>query len=85
MFGPRIGNRVQYVGEFRDGMLRDYGTRRGFLAGLRDQRDDLLLVSRGDPPQAQVEQQRWARSAGFEQVARSERFILYRVPAGARQ
>jgi 4-amino-4-deoxy-L-arabinose transferase-like glycosyltransferase len=76
LFGPRLGNRVHYVGPFRREMLRDYRTRASFLAGLRRQRDDLLLVARGGPGR----QERWASSAGLRAVVRSDRFTLYRVP-----
>jgi Dolichyl-phosphate-mannose-protein mannosyltransferase len=80
LFGPRLGNRVHYVGPFRREMLRDYRTRASFLAGLRRQRDDLLLVARREPRQAPARQERWASSAGLRPVIRSERYTVYRVP-----
>ena len=82
MFGPRLGNRVAYVGHFVRHLLRQYGGRRAFVAALRRGRYDLLLIGRGAPPAPTVREERWARAAGFRQVAAGPRFTLYaRAPA----
>lgn len=82
-FGPDIRNRVEYVGELQSGLLQAHPTRESFLAALEQGSYDLLLIGldselAGDPPA-----ERWARSAGFEEVVTGERFTLYRSPTGA--
>jgi hypothetical protein len=80
-FGPRLGNHVVYIGPFERHMLREYRTAAGFLARLRSERVDLLLIGRGYPvPVAVAREERWARAAGMRLVARSPRLVLYGVP-----
>jgi hypothetical protein len=66
-FGPRLGNRVEYVGEFREHMLRRYRSPEALARGLAGL--DLLLVGAGS-----VEAQ-WS---GWSEVARSDRLVLLR-------
>jgi hypothetical protein len=77
-FGPTLGNEVEYVGPFVDEMLRRYGTRDGFVAALAREDYDYLVVGRGRPPRPLAREERWARSAGWGLVARSDRLALYR-------
>jgi hypothetical protein len=80
-FGPRLGNHVVYIGPFERHMLREYRTAAGFLARLRSEHVDLLLIGRGYPvPVAVAREERWARAAGMRLVARSPRLVLYGVP-----
>jgi hypothetical protein len=80
-FGPRFENRVAYVGPFIDGMLRNYGNRASFLRGLRRGRYELLVVGRGFlRALPEVPHERWVRSVGWREVARSDRQTLYRAP-----
>lgn len=76
-FGPRLENEVEYVGMRTDELLREYETQRQFVAALDRGDYDLLVIGRGRPPEPQVEEELWARSAGYEQVAESERLALY--------
>lgn len=64
-FGPRLGNRVEYVGEFREHMLRPHSTREDFVRDLDGL--DLLVVGAGSREQA------WAP---WTVVARSDRLVL---------
>lgn len=80
MYGPRLGNHVAYVGPLVEDMLQEYTRREPFVAAVRRGRYDLLLVGRGYRPQPTVREEGWARAAGFAEVARSGRYILYRSP-----
>jgi dolichyl-phosphate-mannose-protein mannosyltransferase len=86
LFGPRFRNEVQYVGPIVSDQLRFYHDPARFRAALGHGRYDLLAVGRlqaqsldrprpprtlNEPPEA-----RWARSAGFAEVARDGAFIL---------
>jgi hypothetical protein len=85
LFGPRFGNQVSYVGHVEDGELRAYERRASFVAGLRRENYDLLLVGRLRIPGAPYfhRADRWTRSAGYDPVARDDRLTLYRAPRGA--
>jgi hypothetical protein len=79
-FGARLGNRVVYIGPFERHMLRTYASGARFLARVRREHVDLLLIGRGYPvPVARPREERWARSAGLRQLARSPRLVLYAV------
>lgn len=77
LFGPRLRNDVRYVGPFVRGMLEDYQTQARFVVALNRGRFDLLVVALGDPPQHSVVHEDWARSAGFVELTRSPRFVLF--------
>ena len=79
-FGPRLDNRVVYVGRDDDDILRRYTDRREFLRALGRGSYDYLFVGRGIPPQRSLREERWAESAGFDPVARSERLTLLEAP-----
>jgi hypothetical protein len=74
MYGPRIGNRVRYVGRLHRGMIRRYATLDAWTAAVRRHRLDLVLVGL-----APSRERGWPVAAGFRQVARSDRFALYEV------
>jgi hypothetical protein len=77
-FGDRLSNRVTYVGPFERHMLRQYSSAGPFVARLRRDRIDLLILGRGFPSVVpQTREERWARAAGMHLVARSNRFTLY--------
>ncbi|MBA2567175.1 MAG: phospholipid carrier-dependent glycosyltransferase [Thermoleophilaceae bacterium] len=80
-FGPRLENDVEFVGPRDAELLREYETEGQFAAALERGDYDLLMIGRGRPPEPQAEEELWARSAGYEQVADSERLALYRAPA----
>jgi hypothetical protein len=68
-FGPRLGNRVEYVGEFREHMLRRHANAEDFWRGLDG--FDLLVVGAGS------QEEDWA---GWRIVARSRRLVLMSRP-----
>jgi hypothetical protein len=68
-FGPRLGNDVEYAGEFREHMLRAYTTAPAFTRAL--EAFDLLVTGEG-------RETGWARSAGWSVVAESDRLTLLR-------
>ena len=86
-FGERLRNEVEYVGETVGGQLREYEDRGRWTAAAR--RFDLLLVGRGGyssdcpVPGRESDDDRWAREAGFEVLARSDHLTLYRVGGGS--
>jgi hypothetical protein len=86
MFGPRLENEVEYLGPFRQQMMREHRTEADFVQHFRDGGFDLLLVGRsfraapGKPPAHRVREEVWAARAGLEQVAQSDTFTLFRRP-----
>jgi hypothetical protein len=68
-----------------DGHQYEYDDRGSWTRALRDGRFDLLLVGRGGYgpgctlPGRETDDDAWARAAGFEAIARTERLTLYRV------
>jgi hypothetical protein len=75
-FGPRLRNRVEYVGPLVDGLLRTYEDARSFTAALRRGRFDLLIVYRPSDPAQVAREQRWATAAGFTALAQDQRLTL---------
>jgi hypothetical protein len=73
-FGPRLGNRVAYVGGFREGMLR--APRDATEFAEHAQGFDVLVIGRPAPPRP-AREEAWAARAGFEPVASSPRLALY--------
>ncbi|HEV2813285.1 MAG TPA: glycosyltransferase family 39 protein [Solirubrobacteraceae bacterium] len=78
LFGPRLRNRVEYVGPFVDGLLRTYDDARGFAGALERGAFDLLVVYRLADPRAVAREERWAAAAGFAPVAQDARLTLLR-------
>lgn len=82
LMGPRLGNEVEYVGEWRDGWLLPYETPAAFARALARGRYDLLMVGREKPLAfPQLPEERWARRAGYRPIAGDENFTLL-APAG---
>lgn len=82
-FGPRLGNRVEYVGPFVEGTLREHRDRARFQAALRRGRYDLVIAGLGfarELPPAQVRAARWTQELGYRPVARSRRLLLLAAP-----
>jgi hypothetical protein len=77
-FGNRLRSEVEYIGHFEDEMLRRYEDRDGFVGAVRRAGYDYLVVGRGRPPQPEVDEERWARDAGYERVGESDRLTLWR-------
>lgn len=76
-FGPRLGNRVSYVGPFVDHMLQQYPTEKAFQAALRRGRYDVLVIGLGYAnPQPTVPDETWAEAAGYRLLVRSPRLAL---------
>lgn len=81
-FGPRLRNHVEYVGRDDMDVWRRFRTREGFTRRVDQQRYEWLVVGRGRPPKPSVNEERWARAAGFRVVARSPRLTLLRRAPG---
>lgn len=81
--GPRLGNRVSYVGPIRQGMLLTYTTQARFVAALRRGGYDLLIVGRNrgsSPIPHPMRPVGWAESAGFVRVAASPYLTILAAP-----
>ena len=76
-FGPRYENEVSYVGELDQHTIRRFGSREGFVAAVRNGGYDILVVGRDPSSGTMVDEERWALSAGYEQVARSNRLTAF--------
>jgi hypothetical protein len=77
MFGPRLDNRVYYVGHFVEHMLRQYDDPAQFVSALRRGRYRLLVLGTRNPPFPPPMDQLLVRQAGFLPVARSPRLVLF--------
>jgi hypothetical protein len=75
-FGPRLRNRVDFVGPFRRGRLAQYPTPGPFVAALRRGRYDLVLVGLARGP-GLTDAVLWPPRAGYREVARSPRLVLF--------
>ena len=89
--GPRLRNEVVYNGPYVKELLRRWGRRDPFVKQLDHEDLDLLLVGRGATFEQylagdrrlvlpEVKEERWARSAGYREILRSDRLILFRAP-----
>jgi hypothetical protein len=79
-FGPRLRNHVEFVGPVHKGQLGFYTEREPFLEAVDDGGYDLLEVGRGFTPGTDPREAKWARSAGWAEVAQSDRFTLLARP-----
>src|SRR5581483_7139561 len=75
-FGPRLGNRVTYLGDVVVHSVEVPRQKQDFETKLRASHDDLLMI--GLPNAGQTDD--WARSLGLPLLARSNRVALYGVP-----
>jgi hypothetical protein len=80
MFGDRLRNEVDYVGEFSEGVNKPYATAAPFRAALRRGRYDWLMIGRGVRPEPTTPAMTWAAAAGYRLVAQTPRLALYRAP-----
>ena len=80
-FGERLRNEVDYVGAWVDGVLREHRSQEGFTSALEGH--DLLVLGLGSPPEPPVEEEAWLRTAGWSEVARSDRLALWRPASDA--
>jgi hypothetical protein len=76
-FGPRMRNHVDYIGSDEDGFLVPPASRSAFVDLVRRGRYDALVVGRGLTPVDHVREEDWARAAGFLEITRSRRLVLY--------
>jgi hypothetical protein len=87
-FGERIDNRVEYLGRFVDGQLREYDDAASWAAAVRRGRYDYVLVGRGGYPQGcplpgrDSDDDAFAREAGLRPLASGGQLTLYEVPRG---
>jgi hypothetical protein len=82
-FGKHVTNEVTTIGYDDDGFLTNYADASGFVAALRREHPDALVVGRGLAPRNGVvaKEERWAAEAGWREIARSDRLVLYAPPA----
>ncbi len=86
-FGPRLRNDVSYAGPLVESQMRQYHTRSRFLAAVKRNGYDLLVIGKAadlDPaicrlPDAVSDELAWARQAGYRKLAESDRLALYQV------
>lgn len=76
-FGPRLRNHVEYVGYDDDGWLAAYAREADFAAAVRRAGYDLVVLGRGMVPRAHVPEQDWLERAGYVELGRDDRLILY--------
>lgn len=87
-FGKRVDNRVEYVGRFVDGQLREYDDAASWADAVRRGRYDYVLVGRGAYPQGcefpgrDSDDDAFARAAGLRRLASAGQLTLYEVPRG---
>ena len=79
-FGTRIGNDVEYVGEFVDGFLTPYRSAALFQEALRHGGYDVLVIGRGFYPPEATREQRWAMEAGWRTIGLSPRLRVLVPP-----
>jgi hypothetical protein len=82
MFGPRLRNHVDYVGDFSGGVNKPHRAEPAFAADVVRGRYDWLIVGRGAPPAASTPEMSWATRTGYTMVAATRRLALYRRAAG---
>lgn len=76
-FGATLGNEVEYMGTFVDGMLRATKGETAFTRQLRASGADALIVGRGQAGGGvPAPEEEWARAAGFETEAASDGLAL---------
>ncbi len=79
-FGTRIGNEVEFVGEFVDGFLTPYPDEARFREALRHGDYDVLVIGRSDIARQNTPAQEWAIDAGWRTIALSERLRVLVPP-----
>jgi hypothetical protein len=79
LFGPRLRNEVEYVGPVVRDRLHEYRSEPEFLTALQRGDFDLLVVGIDDTSTSDDDVVDWARRAGLEQLAASNRLALFRV------
>ncbi|MDX6581330.1 MAG: hypothetical protein QOI10_514 [Solirubrobacterales bacterium] len=82
LYGKQVSNHVEYVGDLVDGQLRPWPTRAEWTAAVERGGYDLLLVGRAPHLTDDSTEDLWAREDGYERLAQSDRFTLYRAPNG---
>lgn len=81
LFGERLDHEVEYVGPIERELQQRFTDRDAFVAALEEGSFDYLVVGRGRVELPPVQEGRWARSAGWSLVERSDRLDLYAPPA----
>jgi hypothetical protein len=75
-FGPRLGNRVTFVGDVVRHSVEVPARETAFRAELVDGRNDLLMIGLAVAGQTEA----WARGLGYRLIVRSTRVALYAAP-----
>jgi hypothetical protein len=75
-FGPRLGNRVTYIGDVVRHSVEVPTRETRFRAELLKGRNDLLMIGLAVAGQTEA----WARGLGYRLIVRSTRVALYAAP-----
>jgi hypothetical protein len=84
-FGPRLQNRVEYIGKFRDGQLNEFPDAGSWQRRVEQRRYDLVAVGYGayapscKQPGKESDDDAFARAAGYKLIASSSYLNVYRV------
>lgn len=76
-FGPRLANRVQYVGPVVRHTLLQYEQPRALAAALRRGRYDVVVLGRSSFPGRAPTPPAWVAAAGYRQVSQSARLVFF--------
>lgn len=78
MFGPRLDNRVGYVGDVVKGINTPFRSRARLASAVERGRYEWLEIGRGTTPPQTTQAMRWVTALGYTQVAASQRLVLFR-------
>jgi hypothetical protein len=84
-FGPRLENRVEYVGRFVDGQLNEFPDAQSWRRRIEERGYDLIAVGHSAYPEecelpgSESDDDAYARAAGYELVETSSYLNVYRV------
>ena len=84
-FGPRLQNRVEYVGRFVDGQLNEFPDQASWQRRIEERGYEVIGVGHSSYPKecklpgAESDDDAFARAAGYELIARSAYLNVYRV------
>jgi hypothetical protein len=80
-YGRRLDNRVDYVGDFVEGILRPEPSRDAFQRRVRTGRYDVVVVGQGPDGQAGNPQELpWMRELGYEIRSNTTQFVVLSSP-----
>jgi hypothetical protein len=84
-FGPRIENRVEYIGHFHDGQLREFSNAAEWRRRVEERGYDVVVVAYDAYPRecalpgSESDDNAFAREAGYRLVGEAPNLTVYRV------